>query len=80
MLMRQPRNAGDALDIEGLDLTDEQLDILLSVDPGVWKEEAALIPADYEKFAERLPRALWAEHEALLERLNRASAKLVAAE
>ena len=70
----------ESLDVEGLGLTDEQLELLLSVDPEVWKEEAALIPADYQKFGERLPRALWAEHEALLQRLANASAKLVAAE
>ncbi len=69
-----------ALDIEGLGLTDEQLELLLSVDPEVWKEEAALIPADYQKFGDRMPAALWKEHKALLERLEGASAQLVAAE
>ena len=43
-------------------------------------EEAALIPADYEKFGDRLPAALWAQHEALLHRLAAAAKTLVAAE
>jgi len=60
----------DALDTSGLSLTDAQLDLLLSVDKAVWKEEAALIPSGYEKFGERLPKALWREYEALLERLE----------
>jgi phosphoenolpyruvate carboxykinase (GTP) len=73
--------ARESLDVSGLGLTDEQLDILLSVDPDVWAEEAALIPADYQKFGERLPPALWAQYEALIERLKKAgSARLAAAE
>ena len=69
-----------SLDVEGLNLTDEQLDLLLSVDPEVWKQEAALIGPDYARFGDRLPEALWAQHRALIERLERASANLVAAE
>ncbi len=60
----------EALDTEGLTLTDAQLDELLSVDVGVWTEEAALIPPFYEQFGERLPKALWAQHSALVERLE----------
>ena len=59
-----------SLDVEGLGLTDHQLELLLSVDPSVWKEEASLIPAAYEKFGAHLPRALWDEHEALIKRLE----------
>ncbi|MBS0298038.1 MAG: phosphoenolpyruvate carboxykinase (GTP) [Proteobacteria bacterium] len=60
----------EALDTSGLNLSDAQLDLLLGVDKAVWKEEAALIPAGYEKFGERLPKALWREYEALLDRLE----------
>ena len=62
--------APGALDVSELGLTDAQLDLLLTVDPVVWREEAALIPPDYEQFGERLPAALWDEHRALLERLG----------
>jgi phosphoenolpyruvate carboxykinase (GTP) len=62
--------AKGALDVEGLDLTDQQLDLLLTVDATVWKEEARLIPAHYEKFGERLPQELWDEFDALNERLE----------
>jgi len=34
----------ESLDLTGLSLTDDDLDILLTVDPDVWREEAALIP------------------------------------
>ena len=72
--------AKDSLDISGLTLSDDQMEALLRVDPEVWKEEAALIPPDYAKFGDRLPETLWEQHRALLERLENASAKLVAAE
>ena len=70
----------ESLDTSGLNLSDDQLSALLTVDPEVWKEEAALIPPDYAKFGDRLPEVLWEQHRALLERLGNASAKLVAAE
>jgi phosphoenolpyruvate carboxykinase (GTP) len=60
----------DALDVSGLGLSDAQLDLLLTVDHDVWAEEAALIPAHYDTFGDRLPRALWDEHAALLDRLD----------
>lgn len=59
-----------SLDLSGLTLTDHQLNILLSVDSNVWKEEAATIPGAYEKFGDRLPKELWAQHEALVDRLD----------
>ena len=60
------------LDVSGLSLTPEQLSLLLTVDPDAWREEAALIPAAYEKFGERLPAELWAQYEALVARLAQA--------
>jgi phosphoenolpyruvate carboxykinase (GTP) len=60
-----------ALDLSGLDLTHEQLDLLLTVDPEVWQEEAALIVPHYESFGERLPSELWDEQRALVERLSK---------
>jgi phosphoenolpyruvate carboxykinase (GTP) len=60
----------DSLDISGLKLTDRQLDLLLTVDREVWAEEAATIPASYEKFGTRLPQALWNQYEALVKRLS----------
>jgi phosphoenolpyruvate carboxykinase (GTP) len=64
--------AKTALDVSGLALADEALDILLGVDLDVWEEEASLIPAHYEKFGDRLPQRLWDEQEALLDRLSAA--------
>jgi phosphoenolpyruvate carboxykinase (GTP) len=62
----------DSLDVDGLGLSDDQLDLLLTVDPSLWQQEAGLIPADYERFGEHLPAELWEEHRRLLERLGAA--------
>ena len=67
--------AREALDVAGLGLSDAQLDLLLSVDVDVWKEEAALIPAFYDRFGERLPQALREEHVALAARRAAAEAR-----
>ena len=62
----------DALDLEGLDLTEDQLEILLGVDRDVWLEEAALSRVYLESFDGRLPPALLAEQRALEARLGMA--------
>ena len=69
-----------SLDLSGLDLTQAHLSTLLDVDAEVWREEAALIPAFYEKFGDRLPQALWAQHAALVERLEARGKTVIAAE
>ncbi|TDD01434.1 phosphoenolpyruvate carboxykinase domain-containing protein, partial [Nonomuraea diastatica] len=55
---------------EGLDLSEEDLKVLLTVDREVWRKEAALIPAHFEKFGAHLPKELWEEYNALLDRLG----------
>jgi phosphoenolpyruvate carboxykinase (GTP) len=60
----------DALDLGGLEIDDKDLEQLLSVDPEVWRREAELIPAHFERFGDHLPGALWAEHRALAARLG----------
>jgi phosphoenolpyruvate carboxykinase (GTP) len=62
--------ADGELDVDGLDIPAEDLDVLLSVDREVWKQEAGLIPEFFAQFGERLPRALTDEHQALVERLE----------
>ncbi|SQD96302.1 MULTISPECIES: phosphoenolpyruvate carboxykinase (GTP) [unclassified Parafrankia] len=58
------------LPTEGLDVSEADLETLLSVDTEVWRQEAELIPEHYNTFGDRLPAQLWAEHEALTKRLN----------
>jgi len=62
--------AEGALDTTGLDLSPEVLDLLLTVDSEVWREEASLIPGHLETFGEHTPRELWEEYEALVARLG----------
>ncbi|WP_209316030.1 MULTISPECIES: phosphoenolpyruvate carboxykinase (GTP) [unclassified Brevundimonas] len=70
----------DALDLDGLELSDEALATLLDVDAEVWTEEAALIPAFYARFGDRLPKALWDQHAGLTRRLDAERAAALAAE
>ncbi|WP_425584957.1 phosphoenolpyruvate carboxykinase (GTP) [Yinghuangia aomiensis] len=60
----------DALDLKGLDLSESELELLLSVDREVWKQEAALVPEHLEKFGAHTPQALWDEYNALVARLD----------
>jgi phosphoenolpyruvate carboxykinase (GTP) len=58
-----------SFDTEGLDISDEDLDTLLSVDTATWRAEAELIPDHFKTFGDRLPQELWDEHSALTRRL-----------
>jgi phosphoenolpyruvate carboxykinase (GTP) len=71
-----------SLDVSGLNLTPAALDLLLTVDPDIWTQEAALIPEFYDRFGDATPKGLWDEYAALVERLRtaRAPQQVVAAE
>jgi len=60
----------ESLDTEGLDIDDADLETLLTVDPEVWKQEAALIPEHFQQFGDRMPKALWDEYHDLVRRLE----------
>jgi phosphoenolpyruvate carboxykinase (GTP) len=60
----------ESLDLDGLDLTDEQIELLLTVDNEAWREEASAIRPHYERFGEHLPAALWDELAKLEQRLS----------
>jgi phosphoenolpyruvate carboxykinase (GTP) len=64
--------ADDALDTTGLQLSQADREVLLSVDPATWQQEADLISEHLAGFGPRLPAQLWKEHDALLERLKAA--------
>ncbi|MBW8481182.1 phosphoenolpyruvate carboxykinase (GTP) [Actinomadura parmotrematis] len=59
-----------ALDTDGLDLPAADLETLLSVDTEVWKQEAALVPDFFNTFGDHLPKELWDEYHALVNRLG----------
>jgi phosphoenolpyruvate carboxykinase (GTP) len=63
--------APGALDLKGLDISDETMQKLLDVDAGVWADEHEAIGKFFEKFGSRLPEELRQEHERLGQRLQR---------
>ena len=63
----------DAIDRTGLDLDDETMAHLLSVDPSSWDHEVALINEHYSMIGDRLPKRLDAELDDLRRRLDDAS-------
>jgi phosphoenolpyruvate carboxykinase (GTP) len=65
--------APGAMDTDGLDLSAEDLQALLSVDPEDWKNELPSIHEHYAIFGDRLPQALRDQLAALEQRLDSAS-------
>ena len=62
--------APDALDVSGLDVSEEDLAQLLSVDVDGWLDEIPKLRAYYATFGDHLPKDLVAELDALEERLK----------
>jgi phosphoenolpyruvate carboxykinase (GTP) len=62
--------APGAIDTDGLDVTDEQLEKALRVDAGEWQAEIPQINEWFEKFGDKLPTVLWTELDGLKARLD----------
>ncbi|RLL68683.1 phosphoenolpyruvate carboxykinase (GTP) [Streptomyces sp. Z26] len=60
----------EALDTDGLRLSDGELDFLLAVDKEVWRDEASLVPEHLNTFGDHTPTELWDEYRALVARLG----------
>ena len=60
----------EALDTNGLDIADGDLELLLTVDKDVWRDEAALVPEHLNTFGDHAPKELWDEYRALVQRLG----------
>jgi phosphoenolpyruvate carboxykinase (GTP) len=65
--------AAEALDTKGLGLSQADLAELLAVDVEGWKREVADVAENYQKYGDRLPRALKTELQELNMRLNAAA-------
>jgi phosphoenolpyruvate carboxykinase (GTP) len=61
-----------ALDTSGLQISDADLRVLLSVDLDTWRNEAARIGLHLETFGRHLPKELWEQHAELVARLTAA--------
>jgi len=62
--------APGSLDVEGLELTEEQIAKALEVDLEEWKAEIPQITEWFEKFGDTLPAVLWTELDGLKARLG----------
>jgi phosphoenolpyruvate carboxykinase (GTP) len=60
----------DSLDTAGLDMSREDLERALTVDPEEWKKEIPQITEWFEKFGDKLPAVLWTELDGLKARLG----------
>jgi phosphoenolpyruvate carboxykinase (GTP) len=60
----------DALDLSGLDLSEEALERLLAVDPEDWKAQLPQVHQHYAQFGDKLPGELRAQLAALERRLG----------
>jgi phosphoenolpyruvate carboxykinase (GTP) len=59
-----------ALDLAGLDVTEEQMRELFEIDAGAWKEQLPQVREHFAKFGSDLPEELRTQLEALEERLG----------
>ena len=62
--------APGALDLDGLEIGEADLDLLLTVNPLDWKLEADRMPEFFAMFGEHLPKRLWELHQDLVDRLG----------
>jgi phosphoenolpyruvate carboxykinase (GTP) len=61
----------ESLDVDGLDITDEQLEQALAVDPEEWRHEVPQIQEWFEKVGtDKVPAMLWTELDGLKARLG----------
>jgi phosphoenolpyruvate carboxykinase (GTP) len=60
----------DALDLNGLNLSAENVKELLAVDVAGWKKEIEDVAANYAKFGDHLPKALASQLDSLRQRLG----------
>jgi len=59
-----------SLDVTGLDIGEQDMDLLLSVDRPAWREEADLLPRFFAQFGDALPAAMIEEQASLVRRLT----------
>jgi phosphoenolpyruvate carboxykinase (GTP) len=62
--------APGALDLSGLDLSQDDQDLLLTVDVPAWQREAEQMPEFFRGFGGHMPARLWELHEELTTRLG----------
>jgi phosphoenolpyruvate carboxykinase (GTP) len=59
------------INLDGMDVADDMLDVLVDVDKDAWYEELKSQTEWFKKFGYTLPLGIWEEHEALADRLTK---------
>ncbi|HLR86066.1 MAG TPA: phosphoenolpyruvate carboxykinase (GTP), partial [Nocardioidaceae bacterium] len=62
--------APGSLDVDGLDVTEEQIAKALEIKPEEWREEIPQITEWFEKFGDKVPSVFWTELDGLKTRLG----------
>ena len=60
----------ESLDVTGLELSDDEVNAVLAVDPDEWKAQVPQRGEWFEKFGAKLPTTLWTEPDGLKARLG----------
>jgi phosphoenolpyruvate carboxykinase (GTP) len=60
----------DSLDLDGLDMSGDQVTQALAVDPDEWRAELPLIEEWFDKLGDKVPAVLWTELDSLKARLG----------
>ena len=58
------------IDINGIDVSSETMEALLSVDPALWEQETAAISEYFAEFGDRIPQTLLSELEKIASALQ----------
>ena len=61
------------IDVSGLDITEDTMQTLLSIDAGQWLDEMNSIGEYLEEFGDRLPEDLRQEHQRVLDAVKQAN-------
>ncbi len=61
------------IDVNGLDVTEDTMETLLTVDAGQWQAEMQSVAEYLDEFGERLPDELRQEHQRIMEAVNQAA-------
>ncbi|MDH6123140.1 phosphoenolpyruvate carboxykinase (GTP) [Kitasatospora sp. GP82] len=60
----------EGFDLDGLEIPQDELDLLFTVDKEIWRQEADLVPEHLRLFGDHTPAELWDEYHALVKRLG----------
>ncbi|MBA2559125.1 MAG: phosphoenolpyruvate carboxykinase (GTP), partial [Propionibacteriales bacterium] len=60
----------ESLDVEGLDVSQAEIEAALAVNPEEWRAEIPTITEWFDKFGDKLPTVLWTELDGLKARLS----------